>query len=110
MKVLVIGNGGREHALAWKLKSSPKVQTVFVAPGNGGTATAPKLVNIAITDHAALADFAAAEKIVLSVVGPEAALAAGVVDVFRARGLRVFGPTRAAAQLESSKEIGRAHV
>ena len=110
MKVLVIGNGGREHALAWKLLQSPKVQTVFVAPGNGGTAADPRLHNVAITDHAALADFALAEKVVLTVVGPEAPLAAGVVDLFRARGLRVFGPTTAAAQLESSKAFAKAFM
>ena len=107
MKVLVIGNGGREHALAWKLTQSPKVQTVYVAPGNGGTAADSRLHNVAITDHAALADFAHNEKIVLTVVGPEAPLAGGVVDLFRARGLRVFGPTRAAAQLESSKAFAK---
>jgi phosphoribosylamine--glycine ligase len=110
MKVLVIGNGGREHALAWKLKASPKVNTVFVAPGNGGTAADPKLTNLPITDFAALADFALAEKVALTVVGPEAPLAAGVVDVFRARGLRVFGPTQAAAQLESSKAYAKAFM
>ena len=110
MKVLVIGNGGREHALAWKLRSSPKVQTVFVAPGNGGTAADPTLQNVAITDFHALADFAEAEKIALTVVGPEGPLAGGVVDVFRARGLRVFGPTRAAAQLESSKAFAKAFM
>jgi phosphoribosylamine---glycine ligase len=107
MKVLVIGNGGREHALAWKLVQSPKVQKVFVAPGNGGTAADVRLENVAITDHAALADFALAEKIALTVVGPEAPLAAGIVDLFRARGLRVFGPTQAAAQLESSKAFAK---
>jgi phosphoribosylamine---glycine ligase len=107
MKVLVIGNGGREHALAWKLVQSPKVQKVFVAPGNGGTAADVRLENVAITDHAALADFAIAEKIALTVVGPEAPLAAGIVDLFRARGLRVFGPTKAAAQLESSKAFAK---
>lgn len=107
MKVLVIGNGGREHALAWKLVQSPKVQKVFVAPGNGGTAADVRLENVAIPDHAALADFALAEKIALTVVGPEAPLAAGIVDLFRARGLRVFGPTRAAAQLESSKAFAK---
>ncbi len=107
MKVLVIGNGGREHALAWKLVQSPKVQTVYVAPGNGGTALDKRLHNLAITDHAALADFAVAEKIALTVVGPEAPLAGGVVDTFRARGLRIFGPTRAAAQLESSKAFAK---
>ena len=107
MKVLVIGGGGREHALAWKLAQSPRVQTVFVAPGNGGTALDPTLKNLPITDMAALADFAAAEKIALTVVGPEAPLAAGVVDLFRARGLRIFGPTKAAAQLESSKAFAK---
>jgi len=107
MKVLVIGSGGREHALAWKLAASPKVQKVYVAPGNGGTARDVRLENVAITDAVALADFAQAEKIALTVVGPEAALAAGVVDEFRARGLRIFGPTRAAAQLESSKAFAK---
>jgi phosphoribosylamine---glycine ligase len=107
MKVLVIGNGAREHALAWKLAQSPKVQRVYVAPGNGGTASDPALVNVPITDLAALADFAAQEKIMLTVVGPEAPLAAGVVDLFRSRGLRIFGPTRAAAQLESSKAFAK---
>ena len=107
MKVLVIGSGGREHALAWKLAASPRVQKVFVAPGNGGTARDPRLQNVAITDVRALADFALAEKIALTVVGPEAPLAAGVVDEFRSRGLRIFGPTRAAAQLESSKAFAK---
>jgi len=107
MKVLVIGSGGREHALAWKLAQGARVQTVFVAPGNGGTATEPGLKNLPLTDPAALADFAAAEKVALTVVGPEAPLAAGVVDLFRARGLRIFGPTRAAAQLESSKSFAK---
>ena len=107
MKVLVIGGGGREHALAWKLAQSPRVQRVFVAPGNGGTATDPRLSNIPITDPQALADFAASEQIGLTVVGPEGPLAAGVVDVFRARGLRIFGPTQAAAQLESSKAFAK---
>ena len=107
MKVLVIGNGGREHALAWKLAQSHKVQTVFVAPGNGGTAHDPHLHNVALTDFNALADFAQAEKVSLTVVGPEAPLAGGIVDVFRARGLRVFGPNQAAAQLESSKAFAK---
>jgi phosphoribosylamine--glycine ligase len=107
MKVLVIGGGGREHALAWKLAQSPRVQRVYVAPGNGGTATDPRLSNIPITDPQALADFAISEQIGLTVVGPEAPLAAGVVDVFRARGLRIFGPTQAAAQLESSKAFAK---
>jgi len=107
MKVLVIGGGGREHALAWKLAQSERVQRVFVAPGNGGTAREPQLHNLPITDLGALADFAQAEKIGLTVVGPEAPLAAGVVDLFRERGLRIFGPTRAAAQLESSKAFAK---
>jgi phosphoribosylamine--glycine ligase len=107
MKVLVIGSGGREHAIAWKLAQSAKLQTVYVAPGNGGTALSPHLKNVAITDVKALADFAEAEKIGLTVVGPEAPLAAGVVDEFRARSLRIFGPTRAAAQLESSKAFAK---
>ena len=107
MKVLVIGGGGREHALAWKLAQSERVQTVYVAPGNGGTATDAHLRNVPISEPAALADFAVAEKVALTVVGPEAPLAAGVVDVFRARGLRIFGPTRAAAQLESSKAFAK---
>ena len=107
MKVLVIGGGGREHALAWKLAQSPRVQRIYVAPGNGGTAADPALANVAITDLHALADFAQAEKIGLTVVGPEAPLAAGVVDLFRERGLRIFGPTLGAAQLESSKAFAK---
>jgi len=103
MKVLVIGGGGREHALAWKLAQSERVQTVYVAPGNGGTAADPALKNVPFDSPEQLADFVAAEKVALTVVGPEAPLAAGVVDLFRARGLRVFGPTKAAAMLESSK-------
>ena len=110
MKVLVIGNGGREHALAWKLAQSPQVKTVFVAPGNGGTAADPKLTNVALTDFAALADFVQVEQVALTVVGPEGPLAGGIVDLFRARGLRVFGPTRAAAQLESSKAFAKAFM
>jgi phosphoribosylamine--glycine ligase len=107
MKVLVIGSGAREHALAWKLSQSPKVQRVLVAPGNGGTALDGSLVNVPITDLVALADFAATERVGLTVVGPEAPLAAGVVDLFRSRGLRIFGPTRGAAQLESSKAFAK---
>ena len=110
MKLLVIGGGGREHALAWKLARSPGVATVFVAPGNAGTAREPKLVNVAITELEALARFAEVEAVALTVVGPEAALAAGAVDVFQARGLRIFGPTRAAAQLESSKAFAKAFM
>ena len=107
MKVLVVGGGGREHALAWKLAQGDRVQTVFVAPGNAGTAADHALHNLPLTDPAALADFASAEKIALTVVGPEAPLAAGIVDLFRARGLRIFGPTQAAAQLESSKAFAK---
>ncbi|MCU0803596.1 MAG: phosphoribosylamine--glycine ligase [Burkholderiales bacterium] len=107
MKLLVIGSGGREHALAWKLASGPRVQKVYVAPGNAGTALEPGVENVAITDLGALADFAEREKIYLTVVGPEAPLAAGVVDLFRSRGLRIFGPTKAAAQLESSKDFAK---
>ncbi len=107
MNILVIGSGGREHALAWKLAQSPKASKVYVAPGNGGTARDPRLVNVPITDIQALADFAQTNKIVLTVVGPEAPLAAGVVDEFRARGLRIFGPTQKAAQLESSKAFAK---
>ena len=110
MKVLVIGGGGREHAIAWKLAQSERVQAVFVAPGNGGTAAERALHNVPITDLAQLADFVQAEKIVLTVVGPEAPLAAGVVDLFRSRGLRIFGPTQAAARLESSKAFAKAFM
>lgn len=107
MKILVIGSGGREHALAWKLSQSPKVQQVYVAPGNGGTAASSTLKNVAVTDLVALREWALAEKIALTVVGPEQPLAAGVVDDFRAHGLRIFGPTAAAAQLESSKAFSK---
>jgi phosphoribosylamine--glycine ligase len=107
MKVLVIGGGGREHALAWKLAQGARVQSVFVAPGNGGTAADPALKNVPLSTPQELADFAIAEKVALTVVGPEAPLAAGVVDTFRARGLRIFGPTQAAAQLESSKSFAK---
>jgi phosphoribosylamine--glycine ligase len=104
VKILVIGSGGREHALAWKLASSPRVQKVYVAPGNAGTAIEPGVENVPVTDLAALAHFAESERMALTVVGPEAPLASGVVDLFQSRGLRIFGPTRAAAQLESSKD------
>ena len=110
MKVLVIGSGGREHARAWKLVQSPKVQKVYVAPGNGGTALDPRLHNVPLADFEALADFVQREKVGLTVVGPEAPLAGGIVDLFRERGLRVFGPTRAAAQLESSKAFAKAFM
>lgn len=114
MKILLIGSGGREHALAWKLAQSPQVQTVYVAPGNGGTATAKKtaatIQNLPMSDLQELADFAKREKIHLTVVGPEAPLAAGIVDVFRNNGLRIFGPTQLAAQLESSKDFSKAFM
>ena len=107
MKLLVIGSGGREHAIAWRLAQSPRVQMVFVAPGNGGTALEPGLENVSLASNEALADFAQKEHVHLTVVGPEAPLAEGVVDLFRSRGLRIFGPTRACVQLESSKEFAK---
>ena len=110
MKVLVIGGGGREHALAWKLAQSHKVQAVYVVSGNGGTARDKRLENVQITDVKALREFAQSENIELTVVGPETPLAAGVVDEFRAHGLRIFGPTQAAAQLESSKAFSKAFM
>jgi len=110
MKVLVVGGGGREHALAWKLAQSQKVQQVYVAPGNGGTARDKNLVNVPISDVVQLREWAQANQIGLTVVGPEAPLAAGVVDEFRAHGMRIFGPTKAAAQLESSKAFSKAFM
>ena len=110
MKILVIGSGGREHALAWKLAQNPEVQTVFVAPGNAGTAAEPKLENLALSRHDDLIDFCRRENIAFTLVGPEAPLAAGIVDDFRAAGLRIFGPTRYAAQLESSKDFAKAFM
>ncbi len=105
LKILVVGNGGREHCLAWALARSEGVGRIWVAPGNGGTATEPKCANLAVSplDFAALADFARSERIDLTVVGPEAPLAAGIVDHFQAEGLVIFGPTREGAQLEGSK-------
>jgi phosphoribosylamine--glycine ligase len=110
MKVLVVGGGGREHAMAWKLAQSPKVQQVYVAPGNGGTAKDKNLINVPITDLAELRQWALDKGISLTLVGPEAPLAAGIVDDFRAHGLRIFGPTQAAAQLESSKAFSKAFM
>lgn len=110
MKILVVGSGGREHALGWKLAQSPRVTAVYVAPGNGGTALQERLHNVEITDLHALADFAEREQIAFTVVGPEAPLAAGIVNLFRSRGLRIFGPTREAAQLESSKDFAKAFM
>jgi phosphoribosylamine--glycine ligase len=107
LKLLVIGAGGREHALAWRLAQSPRVQKVYVAPGNGGTASESGVENILIAGNHALADFAKQEHIRLTVVGPEAPLAEGVVDHFRSQGLRIYGPTRACAMLESSKQYAK---
>ncbi len=110
MNILVIGGGGREHALAWKIAQSPRVARVYVAPGNAGTARDEALVNVPITGIAELVDFARKSEIALTVVGPEAPLAAGVVDAFREANLAIFGPTRAAAQLESSKDFAKAFM
>ncbi|MEY3814939.1 MAG: hypothetical protein RJA18_1404 [Pseudomonadota bacterium] len=112
MKILLIGSGGREHALAWKMARSPRVQKVFVTPGNGGTANQKNegIENLPISDLQELADFAKREQITFTVVGPEAPLAAGIVDVFRNHGLRIFGPTQLAAQLESSKDFSKAFM
>ena len=107
MKILVIGSGGREHALAWKLAQSPRVSKVLVAPGNAGTAREEGLANVDAATNAELVALAKAEQVGLTVVGPEAPLAAGVVDAFRAEGLAIFGPTKAAAQLESSKDFAK---
>ena len=110
MNILVIGGGGREHALAWKIAQSPRVARVYVAPGNAGTARDEALVNVPVTDIAGLVAFAKRSEIALTVVGPEAPLAAGVVDAFREEDLAIFGPTRAAAQLESSKDFAKAFM
>lgn len=107
LKILVIGSGGREHALAWRLAKAPGLQKVYVAPGNAGTASAHELENVPLSDIDALADFAEQQKVQLTVVGPEAPLAAGIVNAFRARGLKIFGPTKEAAQLESSKDFAK---
>lgn len=110
MKLLLIGSGGREHALAWKLAQSPQVETVFVATGNAGMANEPKIQTLALTEHQALIDFCQQENIAFTVVGPEAPLAAGIVDDFRAAGLKIFGPNRYCAQLESSKDFAKAFM
>jgi phosphoribosylamine--glycine ligase len=107
MKILVIGSGGREHALAWRLAQGVRVQKVYVAPGNAGTALEEGVENVAITAIPELIKFVKREDIYLTVVGPEAPLAAGIVDAFRAEGLKIFGPTQAAAQLESSKDFAK---
>jgi len=110
MKLLVIGSGGREHALAWKLAQSRRVQKVYVAPGNGGTATEEGLENVALTKVDDLVAFAKKNDVYLTVVGPEAPLSAGVVDAFQAAGLRIFGPTKAAARLEASKDFAKSFM
>ncbi len=110
MDILVVGSGGREHALAWRLAQSARVGRVFVAPGNAGTALEKELINVPITGIDLLLQFVQREKIALTVVGPEAPLAAGIVDRFRAAGLKIFGPTRAAAQLEASKDFAKAFM
>ena len=107
MNLLVIGSGGREHAIAWRLSQSPRAARVFVAPGNAGTAREDGIHNVNVTAIPDLVEFAKREAIGLTVVGPEAPLAAGVVDAFRAAGLRIFGPTQAAARLESSKDFAK---
>jgi phosphoribosylamine--glycine ligase len=110
MKILVIGSGGREHALAWRLAQSPRVFKVFVAPGNAGTAIEPGVSNVPDSSFPALIDFAKKEGVALTVVGPEAPLAAGIVDAFQAAGLRILGPTQKAAQLESSKDFAKSFM
>jgi|TARA_B110000879_G_scaffold89667_1_gene123235 phosphoribosylamine--glycine ligase len=110
MKVLVIGSGGREHALAWKITENKEVSRIYVAPGNAGTATSPNMTNVAITDIDGLVQFAKDENIDVTIVGPEAPLSQGVVDKFQAAGLKIFGPTQAAAQLESSKDFSKAFM
>lgn len=110
MKILVIGSGGREHALAWKLAQSVKIQTIYVAPGNGGTALDSRFENVNITNPEELAEFAIQNGVQLTVVGPEAPLAAGIVNIFRAKNLKIFGPTKEAAQLESSKDFAKSFM
>ncbi len=110
MNILVVGGGGREHALAWKIAQSPRVARVFVAPGNAGTAREDALVNVPLTAIPDLVAYARREQVAFTVVGPEAPLAAGIVDAFRAAGLKIFGPTQAAAQLESSKDFAKAFM
>src|SRR3989344_3246628 len=106
-KILIIGSGSREHALAWKLKQSPKVSEIFIAPGNPGTAALGENVNIPVRDIQALADFAEQNKIDLTVVGPEEPLALGIVDAFQSKNLKIWGPTKAAAQIESSTTFAK---
>ena len=110
MKILIVGSGGREHALAWEMAQSERVQVIFVAPGNGGTALDPRMINVEITDPEALAEFAGSQRVGLTIIGPETPLAAGIVNIFRSKGLKVFGPTKDAAQLESSKNFAKAFM
>ncbi len=110
MKILVIGGGGREHALAWKIAQNKAVSRIYVAPGNAGTATNPDMINVPISSVPDLLKFAQDEEIYLSIVGPEAPLAAGVVDAFKAANLKIFGPTQLAAQLEGSKDFAKAFM
>ena len=110
MKILVVGSGGREHALAWRLAQDERVELVYVAPGNAGTALDAKLENVPETDLEKLAQFVQDNNVAFTLVGPEAPLAAGIVDLFRAKGLKIFGPTKAAAQLESSKDFAKAFM
>ncbi len=110
LKVLVIGGGGREHALAWKLAQSPRISKVYVAPGNAGTALEDGVANVDISGHQQLIDFVTREQVVLTVVGPEAALAAGIGDAFARAGLKILAPSQRAAQLESSKDFAKAFM
>ena len=110
MKILVIGSGGREHALAWKIAQNKEVSRLYVAPGNAGTALDLDMLNVPLNSVKDLLAFAIKEQIYLTIVGPEAPLSLGVVDVFRANGLKIFGPTKAAAQLESSKDFAKAFM
>ncbi len=110
MKILVVGSGGREHALAWKLAQSERIQNIYVAPGNGGTSLNPRIENVPISDPAWLVQFALKENVALTVVGPETPLAAGIVNLFREHGLKIFGPTKEAAQLESSKDFAKSFM
>src|SRR5882762_5011690 len=110
MNLLVVGSGGREHALAWRLAQSPRIGRVYVAPGNAGTAREDGSFNVPITSMPELVNFARKESIALTVIGPEAPLAEGIVDAFRAVGLKIFGPTRQAAQLESSKDFAKSFM
>lgn len=110
MKVLVIGSGGREHAMVWALRQSPSVDKIFCAPGNPGIAASAECVDIPVTDLERLADFASDHQVDLTLVGPEIPLCAGIADVFKTRGLLVFGPSKAAAELEGSKERAKAFM